>query len=202
MLSNNIIVLMGIAGTGKHTIGRAIAQQNNHFKLAHHHTWLDPILKLLGDNDQVWWSLDDKGWNVINQAHDLILNTIADVCPKDSSFVITAELLANNRFHQDYFNKVLSATQRRNASLTPVRLICELDELLNRVQDNERLAYFKTRDGALIKKRFVEENVFCSQLPNELTLDVTHLSPEASAIKILDWVAKTQNDHQKGATNQ
>lgn len=199
MLKNNIILLMGIAGTGKNTIGKAITKQDNHFKLAHHHTWLDPILKLLGDNDQVWWSLDEKGWCAINQAHDLILNTIADVCPKDSSFIITAELLANNPFHGEYFNKVLEAAKRRSATLTPVRLICELDELLNRVLDNERLAYFKTRDGALIKKRFVEEDVFYSQLPNELTLDVTHLSPELSAIKILEWVASTQNDTQREA---
>lgn len=191
-LKNNIILLMGIAGTGKKTIGEAIAQQDHHVKLAHHHTWIDPILKLLGDDDQVWWSLDEKGWDAINQAHDLILNTIVDVCPKESSFAITAELLANNPFHQHYLNKVRNAAIRRGATLTPVRLICELDELLNRVQNNERLAYFKTRDVALIKKRFIEEQVLFSQLPTELTLDVTHLTPESSAAKILEWVYNIQ----------
>lgn len=34
MLTNNIILLMGIAGTGKMTIGEAIVKQNPHFKLA------------------------------------------------------------------------------------------------------------------------------------------------------------------------
>lgn len=183
-----MIILMGIAGTGKKTIGEAIIQQDNHFKLAHHHTWLDPILKLLGDDDQIWWSLDEKGWDAINKAHDLILNTIADVCPKDSSFVITAELLANNAFHQQYFNKVLEVAKKRGAVLTPVRLICELDELLNRVQNDERLAYFKTRDVELIKKRFHEEEVFFSQLPNEYTINVTHLTPKEAGEKILKWV--------------
>ena len=53
MLENNIILLMGIAGTGKMTIGEAIVQQDRHFKLASHHTWIDPVLKLLGNDEQL-----------------------------------------------------------------------------------------------------------------------------------------------------
>lgn len=189
MLQNNIILLMGIAGSGKMTIGEAIVQQDEHFKLASHHTWVDPILNLLGNNEQVWWSLDEKGWAAVNQAHDVILNTIAEVCPKESNFVITAELLGNNPYHQNYFDRVQNAAQRRKATLVPVRLICDLQELLNRVQNDARKAYFKTRDIELINKRFIEERVFSSKMPNELTLDVTNLAPEESAKNILKWVA-------------
>jgi aminoglycoside 6'-N-acetyltransferase len=133
--------------------------------------------------------LDEKGWAAVNQALDVTLYTIAEVCPKESNFVITSEMLADNPYHKNYFERVKHAATKRAATLTPVRLVCELDELLNRVQNNSRLAYFKTRDVDLIKKRFAEEKVFFSQMPNELTLDVTNLTPKESAAKILEWVA-------------
>lgn len=192
MLINNIILLMGIAGTGKMTIGEAIVKQNPHFKLVTPDSSINPVLKLLGDNEQVMWSLDEKGWAAVNQALDVTLYTIAEVCPKESNFVITSEMLADNPYHQNYFARVQHAAARRAATLTPVRLICELDVLLDRVQNNSRLAYFKTRDIELIKKRFAEEQVFFSKMPAEFTLDVTYLTPDVSAEKIIRWVTGHQ----------
>jgi hypothetical protein len=133
-----------------------------------------------------------KGWAAVNQVLDVILYTIAEVCSKENNFVITLERLANNPYHQNYFKRVQHAATKRSSTLTPVRLICELDELLDRVQDNSRLNYFKTRDVALIKKRFADEQVFFSNMSNELTLDVTHLTPDASAEKIMQWVTSHQ----------
>ncbi|OAI50051.1 hypothetical protein AYO45_00285 [Gammaproteobacteria bacterium SCGC AG-212-F23] len=174
------------------TIGEAIVKQNPNFKLVTPDLAMEPVLKLLGDDADVMWSLNEKGWNAINQALDVVLYTIAEVCPKDSNFVITSEMLANNPYHQNYFERIQQAARKRGANLTPIRITCELDELLNRVQNNSRLNYFKTRDVELIKKRFKDEKVFFSKLPNELTLDVTQLSPESSATKIIEWIAQHQ----------
>ena len=185
---------MGIAGTGKTTIAQAIAKQDNRFKIACHHTWLDPILNLLSDTSasidpsSVWLSLDQKGWETLSKASDLILHTIADVCPKESNFVITYEMLANNPYHQVFFDKVHAVAKKRNATLFPIRLVCELNELLDRVQHQNRMPYFKTRDVNLIKKRFAEEQVFFSNLATEYTLNVSHLTPEEAAVNILRWV--------------
>jgi aminoglycoside 6'-N-acetyltransferase len=114
------------------------------------------------------WSLNEKGWSAINQALDVTLYTIAEVCPKDSNFVITSEMLANNPYHKNYFERVQRAAAKRGATLTPVRLECELDELLKRVQNKKRSEYFKTRDADLIKKRFAENEVFYTHMPSEL----------------------------------
>ena len=189
MLKNNIILLMGIAGSGKMTIGEAIIKQNSSFKLVTPDSSFGSVLELLGDDDQVMWSLNEKGWSAVNQALDVMLYTIAEVCPKESNFVITSEMLANNPYHQNYFERVLSAAVKRSATLTPVRIVCELDELLKRVQNSSRLAYFKTRDIDPIKKRFADDKVFFSKMSNELTLDVTNLMANESAEKILEWVA-------------
>src|SRR5690348_3030400 len=107
MLKNNIILLMGIAGCGKMTIGEAIVKQNPSFKLVTPDSSFGSILKLLGNNDKVMNSLNEKGWSAVNQALDVTLYTIADVCPKDSNFVITSEMLSNNPYHQNYFERVV-----------------------------------------------------------------------------------------------
>lgn len=188
MLENHIILLMGIAGTGKMTIARSIANQNPSFKLVIHDIWTKQILELVGENAQAWWQLDEKGWMAINKMRDVMFYTMAEVCPKETNFVLATEMLAKDPYHQNYFEKVQNTAAIRGSIVTPVRLICDLDELLKRVQSNERAVYFKTRDVELIKKRFTEEEVFFSKLPNELTLDVTHLTSDEAAEKILQWV--------------
>ena len=83
-----IILLMGIAGTGKKTIGEAITTLASQFRLAHHHAWIDPVLKLLGNDAQVFWSLDDKGWAALNKARDVIFDTMTEVCSKETSLLL------------------------------------------------------------------------------------------------------------------
>ncbi|MDP3560973.1 MAG: hypothetical protein Q8R83_02195 [Legionellaceae bacterium] len=192
-----IILLMGIAGTGKKTIGDAIIRQDKAFKLAHHHDWVDPVLKLFDDdchNDDtasVWYSLDEKGWNALNAARKVIFDTIANVCAPESSFVITYEMLANNIYHQALFNEVVELTHIRQARFIPVRLICDLDELLKRVTGDSRKKYYKTHDTTLIRERFTNDQVFSSHLASEYTLNVTNLTPEEAASHILQWCQKT-----------
>lgn len=185
---------MGIAGTGKKTIGEAITHQDNTFKLAHHHGWIDPVLKLFGTDASVWYELDEKGWAALNQARDVIFNTIANVCSKTSNFIITFEMLANNPYHREFFEKVCILAKKREAKLIPVRLICDLDELLSRLQQPDRKSYLKTQDIELIKNRYNAEKVFFSEMSHELTLDVTNITPIESARKILKWVADIQSE--------
>ena len=106
MLKNNIILLMGIAGCGKMTIGNEIVKQDPSFKLTTPDSSFGSVLKLLSDDDQVMWSLNEKGWSAVNQALDVTLYTISEVCSRQSNFVITSEMLANNPYHQNYFERV------------------------------------------------------------------------------------------------
>ena len=191
MLKNTIILLMGIAGTGKATIGAAMTQKNQNFRFVPHHSWIDPILNLFGDDEsKVFWGLDEKGWAALNQARDVVFNTITEACPQESSFIITYELLANNHYHQEFFDALMQVVQKRKALFVPVRLICDLDEQLKRVTNEQRMAHYKTRDPALIKKRHAESEVFFSHLPTEHTLDVTQLTSEQAAANIIHWVNK------------
>ncbi len=111
------------------------------------------------------------------------------VCSKEASFVITYELLANNSWHQEFFNQVQTLAQKRGAVFVPIRLICNGAELIKRLKDSDRKGYFKIQDEALITKRLFEEDVYFSKEPYEMTLDVSLLSAEESARRILDWTS-------------
>lgn len=100
-------------------------------------------------------------------------------------------MLANNIYHQALFNEVVELTHIRQARFIPVRLICDLDELLKRVTGDSRKKYYKTHDTTLIRERFTNDQVFSSHLASEYTLNVTNLTPEEAASHILQWCQKT-----------
>lgn len=182
---NCLVLLMSFPGAGKKTVGEALAKKT-HFILTHHHEWVDLILKLLGDDYQVMWDLDAKGWEKLNAADDLILSTMADVCPKEKSYIITQMMFDQDPYHQIFYDKVLSVVEKRKAHFFPVRLLCDEEELIKRVQSEDRKNFFKTRDAELSRSRSREKEVFYSRHPNEMTIDNTHKLPDEVADMIID----------------
>lgn len=186
---NCLVLLMSFPGAGKKTVGQALAKKTN-FKLAHDSDWIDPILKLLGDDYQVMWNLDAEAWKKLNAADDLILSTIADVCPKESSYVITQMMFDQDPYHQIFYDKVLSVVEKRKAHFFPIRLLCDEHELNKRVQSEDRKKYFKTRDAKLSNSRSHEKAVFYSHYPNEITINNTYKTADEVADIIIDHIQK------------
>lgn len=182
---NRIILLMGFAGTGKRTVGEALSHKT-HFKYVHHHSWIDPILNLLGDDYNVWWELKEPAWEKLNAARDVIFSTIADVCPPSSSFIISFEMIDKDPYHKIFYNKVMEIVDKRKAHFLPVRLTCNEAELVTRIQSEDRKKYFKTRDVELIQMRSREHEVFHTNHPDEITIDTTAKSPEQVVKIIMD----------------
>lgn len=185
---NCLVLLMGFPGSDKKTVGEALVAKTN-FKLVQE--WFDPILRLLGDDYQVWWGLDIKAWEKLNAADDLILSSIADIAPKQNSYVIPQMMFDQNPYHQAFYNKVLAVVEKRKANFFPVRLVCEEQELVKRVQSEERKRYLKTMDAKLSIRRTREKTVFYSHLPNEITIDNTSKSPSEAADIIIDHIQKS-----------
>lgn len=187
-LENCLVLLMGLPGSGKKTVGEALVKNSN-FRIAT--DWYDPILKLLGDDYQVMWNLNEEAWKKLNAADDLILSTIADVCPKTSNFVLTQMMFDKDPYHQIFYDKVLAVIKKRQSHFFPVRLLCDENELIKRVQAEDRKNYFKTRDVALSRDRSRGVEVFYSQHPNEITIDNTHKNPEDVADIIIEHMRKS-----------
>jgi len=180
---------MGFPGVGKRTIGEALARKTN-ARFSDHHDVIDPIVRLFGDDYEVHWTLTAEMWEKINAALELYLSTIADVCARDDSFIVTEMMFDKDPYHQSYYNKVLDVVKKRNAHFFPVRLICDEDKLAKRVVSDDRKQYSKTRDEKLSRKRSRELEVFYSRHENEITIDNTNLSADAVADKIIEHIKK------------
>ena len=176
---NCIILLMGFAGTGKRTIGEELSKQAN-FRFVHHHAWTDPILNLLGNNSEVWWDLNEQGWKKINEVRDVIFSTIANVSPKDFNFIITYELIDKDPYHKIFYDKVLEIVEKRNAHFLPVRLICEEEELVARVQAEDRKKYLKRQILSLFEKEYRNNKYFIRAIKMNLPwmFQKLHLQPQ------------------------
>lgn len=182
---NIIVLLTGISGIGKRTIGQAMCTVNPSFRCVLSDSWQDPILRLLGDDSTVMNTLTSESWTAINKIRDVVFDTIANVCPREFNFVITEELTEGNIWHKNFFERAQLMTQKRNAKLIPVRLFCELPVLLQRVVSEDRKNFLKPRDIDFVKNRFSTTETFKSKNKDEFTLDTTNLSPRESAEKIL-----------------
>lgn len=184
---NKIFLLMGLPGVGKRTVAKIIAKKTN-VRFSDHHDLIDPILKLFGDDEKIWWDLTPQMWDKVNAVGDLYLSTIAEVCAKGDSFLLTEMMFDKDPYHQIFYKKVLDAVKKRQADFIPVRLICDEEELIKRILSEDRKQYFKSRDAELSRKRSREAQVFYSNHPNEITIDTTDLSATQTAEKIIRQV--------------
>ena len=188
---NCLILLMGLPGVGKQTVGKALARQTN-FRLVDHHGYYDVFLKLFGDDGSVMETLDEQAWDQLTAMENLILATIAEVCPKKNNYVITQMMFDQDPYHQAFYEEVLTVANKRQAVFIPIRLVCEKDELARRVQSESRKQYFKTTDPKVSYQRSREKQVFYSKNPNEMTIDNTHKTPDEVVNLIIHHVRDCQ----------
>lgn len=190
-IKNVIVFITGISGIGKRTIGEAICKLDPSFQNVTPDDWMTPILRLLGDDDSVLYSLTTEGWNAVNQVRDAVFDTIAHICPHEANFVINEELREDNEWHKKFYARIEQMAKEKQATLIPIRLICDLPVLLERLVSEDRKNYiFKPRDTKEIAARALDTETFKSGSKYELTLDTTTLSPQQSAQKILEHLRK------------
>ncbi len=192
---NYIILLTGLPGVGKRTVAEVIAKHTN-IRFSDHHDLTDPILKLFGDDYQIFWDLTPDMWGKLNAVIDVYLSAIADVCSRNDSFILTEMMFDQQPYHKIFYDKVLEVVKKRGATFIPIRLLCDEEELAKRVQSEDRKKYFKTRDPELSRKRSKEITVFYSHHPNEVTINNTNKSPEEVCNSILEAINNINKKHQ------
>jgi ribose 1,5-bisphosphokinase PhnN len=184
-LTGNFIYLIGFAGSGKLTIANALRQRMDCIVVDNHHV-NNVIFKLI-DPDGVT-PLPAAVWERVREVRGAVLATIRDISKSGRNFVFTNELLEGNARHARVFREVQEVAIARAAKLIPVRLRIEADELARRVAYPGRAAAYKDIDAEAARRRAREAQVFQPQGINCFDLDVTLLSAEEAAMKILAYV--------------
>jgi predicted kinase len=184
-MTNLFIYLVGFAGTGKLTIAQALARLVD-AKVVDNHWINNPIFGLI-DADGVT-PLPATVWDQVAKVREAVLETIATLASPTTNFILTHEGVEGDPVDRAIFESIRSTAARRGARFVPVRLLCEEDELVRRIQSPERAGLFKCIDPADAINKSRHHAVLDPLFPTTLTLDVTALGPEESAAAILAHV--------------
>lgn len=181
-LDNTFIILIGFAGTGKYTIGRALCERTG-ARLIDNHLINNPIFKVVNADGVT--PLPSAVWNKVSSIRRLVYEAIREISPPGLSFIFTLEMRESDpNAHRGFLDlQELAAT--RAALLVPVRLLCDVEELCRRVADPARAAQLKEISPELARRKMAEHTVLNPQHENTRTVDVTEKSPDESADAIL-----------------
>lgn len=188
-LENCIIYLIGFPGTGKYTVAKEIAAQEN-FKLVDSHLINIPIFSLIPTDGKT--PLPSRVWQNCKQVWRAVLDTMIHIAPADYNFVLTNKLLENDTEDRAWFKEVETAATTKKAHFVPVRMICSVKEMEKRIVRPERKERLKQTDP-LAPARYVQnDEILKIDHPNLLNIDVTNLSASQAAQQILNHARSLQ----------
>ena len=181
-LDNTLIVLIGFAGTGKYTIGRALSERTG-AQLVDNHLINNPIFTVVKADGVT--PLPAAVWDRVKEIRRIVYAAIREISPPGLSFIFTLELRESDPAAHQAFLDLEELAEARNSLLVPVRLICDVEELCRRISSPDRAARLKDISPDNARKKWSEHKVLNPQHENVRTIDVTAKSPAETAAAIM-----------------
>jgi hypothetical protein len=178
------VLLAGLPGAGKHTIGSAVTQRlaaTREVRLVDNHYIINPILGLV-EQDGVS-PLPTDVWKPIGDVRDAVLETIARLSPIHWSFVFTADVAEDDEGYA-FVQQLSSVASARRTELVVIRLVCDLAELRRRIVNPARRARMKSTSESDAVERH-GQGLAALEHWSPMTLDVTALRPEEAVEGVL-----------------
>ncbi|MCH2037268.1 MAG: ATP-binding protein [Rickettsiales bacterium] len=185
-LQNTIIYLIGYPGVGKLTTARVLCDATG-ATLIDNHMANNPIFKIIGADGIT--PIPEAAWDRVKAVRDILFDTILNVAPKDTSFVLTNVLL-NDEGDRALFYQVRKLAEDRGSIFVPVILQCEEEEQCHRVVSPERTEDMKATNADSIKQLISEEPLLSIAHTNLMELDNTMLPAKDTACVILEHTQK------------
>jgi hypothetical protein len=176
-----VACLVGFPGVGKLTIARILAQKTGAIVVDNH--WInDPILKLVVTNEGMA-AVSDAVWPQVVKVREAVLETIASLGPPNNSYIFTYAGSDQDPADRLAFEDYQAVALRRGAPFIAVRLLCNEQELVTRIQSAERRGRKLTdpNDAITNVRGFTPLD---PRVLGTLSLDVTNLSAEEAASTI------------------
>jgi predicted kinase len=183
-LDNTIFFLIGRAGVGKLTTAQAIGAMTG-ARIIDNHYVNNPIFRLIELYRQE--PLPAEVWDRIAEVRHAILETVAALSPPRWSFVFTYVAFEAPEDIAVY-RAVRRVAERRGARFQPVRLHCEVEELIRRAGSPERRALLK--DTSQQNARLAAGRPLMTlEEPNALDIDTTNVTADEVARLIVTSAA-------------
>lgn len=190
-----IYLLFGYPATGKLTIAREIhrliEEGGGVSRLVDNHYVNNPVFNLIDVDGRT--PLPRMAWDLVAEVRNALAETIETLSPPDWSFIFTNHLVDEEE-DREWFGRLEGIAASRGNPFVPVRLLCDLDELLRRVQSPERRGLKKLIDPDWLRRHYGQVEVLDPDHPDMLTLDVTHLTPEEAARIVLEHSSRVDGD--------
>lgn len=185
-MKNAVVYLIGFPGSGKLTIARAL-EATSRCVVIDNHLVNHVILSLIDSDGRS--SAPEGVWANLRRVRSAVLDTVRDFTKPERSFVFADHLLEGDPRSLETYSEVSATARARGAKFLPVRLSITPRELARRVVSPERRERLKAIDPEAAEALASSSQVFTPPDPF-LDLDVTWLSPERAAARILEELAK------------
>lgn len=180
----SLVYLLGSPGVGKRTVAEALAAHTGALVLDNHRINL-PIMSLFDwDGSE---RLPPEVWGYVEAIRSVVLDALADIAPRDSSYVLTNALEVG---YEAWFDRIEGIARARGSVFVPVLLECELEEQLRRVASEDRVVRLKLSDPEHAREFIAGTEFFRPSGPDALVVDTTHRSPDDAAALIAEHVGR------------
>lgn len=182
-MKNTIIHLFGFPGAGKYTIAKEICSQAD-IKLVDNHLINIPLFSLIQQDGIL--PVNPRIWENVGKVWDAVLDTMIHISPPKYNFVLTNALTNEGKEDKNWALKVNKAATERGGLYIPVRILISEEENKRRITQPDRAKRMKEINPESPAKNAKNRTVLETNLPNELTLNVTKLTAAEAAEIILD----------------
>lgn len=173
-----IVELNGLAGVGKLTIGRILAQSLD-ARLLDNHTIYDPAFATTA-----FGSVEFR--ETVLAVRDIAFDRAADL-PVGTPIILTIAPGRDPSWGREWQHAIRALADARGVPLVGVHLHCGPDERSRRIADPGRAVTRKLTDITVVADG-IERPVLLDHCDRRLDLDVTGLSAAEAAAAILRWV--------------
>jgi hypothetical protein len=186
-----IVHLIGFPAAGKYTVAKALVDSvGRGCVLMDNHATGNLILSIL-DLDGVN-PIPNPVWDRVGEVRDVVYRTIEDMSPPRWSFVFTNVLIADDPGDEAVVVRLAALAAASDRLYLPVRLHCDLAELLARVPISERAARHKWSDPHAVQAFVQRVELVDAAGHDPIDVDTTTGSPAESVQAILDgWQARS-----------
>ncbi|NEV49249.1 hypothetical protein EUZ93_01860 [Wolbachia pipientis] len=181
IMGKTLIYLIGFPGSGKFTtvkelckIISAVIVSNNLFN-----NIIFDIVKLQDAE------VPDDLWEKIFAVRENMLAIL------EKHYIFTNELIEGDSYDQRLYNSVVNLSKKMGVKIFPVVLHCNNEELVRRVQSEERHQENKITDSDFAMKKIEEKRLFIPE--GTLEIGNSNLSAKEVAKKIVEEMKKEKN---------
>ena len=180
-----LYLLSGFPGVGKLTVATGLAQRleagGETVRVVDNHWINNPIFGLVEQDGLT--PLPLAVWDRVGEVADAVLKTVEELTPASWNLIFTAYV--DGVTDADYFPRIVDVAAARNATLVPVRLLCDADENARRIVAPGRREHMKSVDADEPYRLAGLGPPFDPGHPNTLSLDITTVEPNEASEAIL-----------------